>query len=88
MSKSGYISRYLLIIKKLKVKPYATYKELHRYIENQFEYMQMQEDILNIGFSKRTLQRDIHEISNILRIDIEYSKTSKGYFINQIKWKT
>lgn len=83
MSKRGYISRYLLILKKLKVKPYSTYKELQAYIENQFDYLQMQDDTLNIGFSKRTLQRDIKEIRNVFGIDIEYSKSNKGYYISQ-----
>lgn len=83
MSKRGYISRYLLILKKLKVKPYSTYEELQAYIENQFDYLQMQDDTLNIGFSKRTLQRDLKEIRNVFGIDIEYSKTNKGYYISQ-----
>jgi predicted DNA-binding transcriptional regulator YafY len=83
MSKRGYISRYLLILKKLKVKPYSTYEELQAYIENQFDYLQMQDDTLNIGFSKRTLQRDIKEIRNVFGIDIEYSYSQKGYFISQ-----
>ncbi len=83
MSKRGYISRYLLILKKLKAKPYSTYEELQSFIDNQFYYLQMQDDTLNIGFSKRTLQRDIREISNIFGIDIQYSKFEKGYFIGQ-----
>ncbi len=83
MSKRGYFSRYLLILKKLKVKPYSTYEELQAYIENQFDYLQMQDDTLNIGFSKRTLQRDIKEIRNVFGIDIEFSKYKKGYFISQ-----
>lgn len=83
MSKRGYISRYLLILKKLKVKPYSTFAELQSYIENQFDYLQMQDDTLNIGFSKRTLQRDIKEIRNVFGIDIEYSKSNKGYYISQ-----
>ncbi|MCH6201622.1 WYL domain-containing protein [Aquiflexum sp. LQ15W] len=83
MSKRGYISRYLLIFKKLKLKPYSTYLELQAYIENQFDYLQMQDDTLNIGFSKRTLQRDIKEIRNVFGIDIEFSKSNKGYFISQ-----
>lgn len=83
MSKRGYISRYLLILKKLKIKPYSTYEELQAYIENQFDYLQMQDDNLQIGFSKRTLQRDIKEIRNVFGIDIEYSKSQKGYFISQ-----
>ncbi len=83
MSKRGYISRYLLILKKLKVKPYSTYEELQAYIENQFDYLQMQDDTLHIGFSKRTLQRDIKEIRNVFGIDIEYSKSNTGYYISQ-----
>lgn len=83
MSKRGYISRYLLILKKLKVKPYSAYDELQAYIENQFDCLQMQDDDLQIGFSKRTLQRDIREIRNIFGVDIEYSKSQKGYFISQ-----
>lgn len=77
MSKRGYISRYLLILKKLKVKPYSTYEELQAYIENQFDFLQMQDDSLNVGFSKRTLQRDIKEIRNVFGIDIEYSKNKQ-----------
>ena len=83
MSKRGYISRYLLILKKLKVNPYSSYEELQVYIDNQFSYLQMQDDNLHIGFSKRTLQRDIKEIRNVFGIDIEYSKSQKGYFISQ-----
>ncbi|HML57663.1 MAG TPA: WYL domain-containing protein [Ferruginibacter sp.] len=67
----------------MKVKPYSTYEELQAYIENQFDYLQMQDDNLQIGFSKRTLQRDIKEIRNVFGIDIEYSKSQKGYFISQ-----
>jgi proteasome accessory factor B len=83
MSKRGYISRYLLILKKLKAKPYSTYEELKSYIENQLDYIQMQDEDLNIGFSKRTFQRDISEIRKVFGIDIEYSKSEKGYFISQ-----
>jgi predicted DNA-binding transcriptional regulator YafY len=65
------------------VKPYSTYEELHAYIESQFEYLQMQDDTLNVGFSKRTLQRDLREISNMFGIDIAYSKARKGYYLVQ-----
>jgi len=83
MSKRGYISRYLLILKKIKSQPYTTYKELAKYIENQFDYLQMQDDELQIGFSIRTLQRDLKEIRNVFGIDIMYSKTEKGYYITE-----
>jgi predicted DNA-binding transcriptional regulator YafY len=36
-----------------------------------------------MGFSKRTLQRDLKEIRDIFGITIEYSKAEKGYFLQQ-----
>jgi len=83
MSKRAYIHRYLLILKKLKVNPYTSYDDLQRFVEHQMEYLQMNDDRLIMGFSKRTLQRDIKEIRNLFRIEIEYSKKAKGYFIEQ-----
>lgn len=83
MSKRGYIWRYHIIINKLTIKPYSTYEEIQSYIENQFLYSQMQDDDLEVGFSKRTLQRDLKEIRNLFGVDIEYSRANKGYFINQ-----
>lgn len=83
MSKRGYISRYMLIVKKLKAQPYASFKEINSYIEKQFDYMQMQDDNLQIGFSKRTFQRDTKDIRNVFGIDIEYSRAQKAYFISQ-----
>jgi len=82
MSKRAYISRYQIILKKLKAKPYTNYEGLLNHIEKQMEYFQLQDDTLNMGFSKRTLQRDIKEIRNIFGITIEYSKSAKGYFIS------
>ncbi len=81
MSKRAYISRYLMIIKKLKNKPYTSYEELKDYIENQVGYLQMQDDLLVLGFSKRTFQRDLREIRNLFGIDIMYDRFEKGYFI-------
>lgn len=83
MSKRGYISRYLLILKKLKAKPFSSFEELQSYFDNQVDYLQMLDDTLNVGFSKRTFQRDIKEIRNIFGVDVEYSKSQKGYFISQ-----
>lgn len=83
MSKRAYISRYLLIIKKLKTKPYSSFEELEKYMEKQFEYFQSNDEGLEFAFSKRTFQRDIKEISNLFGIDIEFSKKEKGYFIAQ-----
>lgn len=82
MSKRGYISRYLLVLKRLKEKPYSTYEDLKSYLDNHFDNLQLQEEGLQVGFSKRTLQRDIKEIRDIFGIDIEYSNAQKGYFIS------
>jgi predicted DNA-binding transcriptional regulator YafY len=81
MSKRGYISRYLLILKKVRTHAYASFEEIKSYIERQFAYLLMQDDDLYTGFSKRTFQRDLREIRNVFGIDIKYDKTRKGYFI-------
>ncbi len=56
---------------------------MQSYIEKEVGFLQMQDDTLSIGFSKRTLQRDLKEIRSLFGIDTEYSKTNKGYFIVQ-----
>ncbi len=76
MSKRAYISRYLLIIKKLKTKPYSSLEEISSYINNKLEYLQMQDEDLNMGFSQRTFQRDMKEIKDLFGIDIEFSRSN------------
>lgn len=83
MSKRAYISRYLIIIKKLKAKPFSTREDLLKHLEKQFEKLQMQDELLNMGISERTLQRDFKEIRNLFGVDIQFSKKEKGYFIEQ-----
>jgi predicted DNA-binding transcriptional regulator YafY len=83
MSKRGYISRYLLVVKKLKASPYASFEDIQQYLERQLNFLLIHDDTLAVGFSKRTFQRDIREISNLFGIDIEYSKKEKGYIISQ-----
>lgn len=82
MSKRGYISRYMLIVKRLRARPYSTFEEVRSYIEHNLEFLQMQDDDLNIGFSKRTFQRDIRDIRNVFGLDIEFSRREKGYYIS------
>lgn len=88
MSKRGYISRYLLILKKVKPKSYPSYEEIRAYIEKNHDYLQMLDEDLQIGFSKRTFQRDLKEIRNVFGIDIEYSKAKAGYFISNDEGET
>ncbi len=81
MSKKGYLYRYLLLIKKLKMNPYSSFEELQRYIDQQCTYLLLQDDRLSMGFSKRTLQRDIREIRMLFGLDITYSHAQRGYHI-------
>lgn len=82
MSKRAYITRYQLILNKLKSKPYCTLEEIQQFVTRQLEYRQEQDDTLKIGFSSRTFQRDIREIRSSFGVDIEYSKKEKGYYIH------
>lgn len=82
MSKRAFISRYMLIIKKLRIKPYASFEEIEEYLQHQFEYLQMNDENISLAFSKRTLQRDIKEISNLFGINIIFSSKEKGYFLD------
>ncbi|HQW96148.1 MAG: WYL domain-containing protein [Saprospiraceae bacterium] len=81
MSKAGYISRYAIMLKKLRQRPYSTFEELQDYVLREAEFMVDRDDQLNIGFSKRTFQRDLKEIRNLFGIKIEYSTSRKGYYI-------
>ena len=81
MSKAGYISRYAILLKKLRQRPYSTFEELQDYVLREAEFMVDRDDQLNIGFSKRTFQRDLKEIRNLFGIKIEYSTSRKGYYI-------
>ncbi|MBC7588649.1 MAG: WYL domain-containing protein [Chitinophagaceae bacterium] len=81
MSKRAFISRYLLILKKLRTKPYSSYNELQGYMENQFEFLQANDETIELAFSKKTFERDKNEISKLFGVNIEYSAANKGYFI-------
>ena len=72
----------MLIIKKLRIKPYASFEEIEEYLQHQFEYLQMNDENISLAFSKRTLQRDIKEISNLFGINIIFSSKEKGYFLD------
>ena len=56
---------------------------MESYIDRQYDYLRENDESLNLGFSKRTLQRDIKEIRQTFGIDIQFSNRDKGYFIAQ-----
>ena len=76
MPKQNYITRYLLIIKRLQKSP-ATFNELSSYLNR--------ESIIrdaNFNISLRTFQREIKEIEK-LNYEIKYNKSQKVYFIEE-----
>ena len=76
MSKRESISRYTLIINKLR-KHTANYKEIANYLARESE---MQD--YNFNVSKRTFQRDLADIRSMYDIDIQYNQSEKVYFID------
>lgn len=76
MSKKESISRYNLIIKKVRKHP-ATFKEIS-------DYLALESDLqeYNFNISKRTFQRDINDIRSIYNIDIQCDLSNKVYYID------
>ena len=75
MSKRESISRYTLIINKLR-KHTATYQEIADYLSRESETQDY-----NFNVSKRTFQRDLVDIRSMYDIDIQYNQSEKVYFI-------
>lgn len=78
----------MMLIKRLKGKPFSTFEDLELYVTRQLSNLHMQDDTLVVGFSKRTLQRDIREIRTLFGIDITYDTSRKGYYINSNEYES
>jgi len=76
MSKRESITRYSLIIKKLRNNP-STFNEISDYLLLESELQEY-----NFNVSKRTFKRDIEDISSLYNIDIVYDFSRKVYYIN------
>ncbi len=76
MSKRESISRYNLIIKKLRNSP-ASFDEI-------LDYLKVESDIQSYDFvvSKRTFQRDLDDIRSIYNIDVKFSFSDGRYYIS------
>jgi predicted DNA-binding transcriptional regulator YafY len=76
MSTRESISRYNLIIKKLRRQP-ASLQEIS-------DYLTLESELQSYNFvtSKRTFQRDLEDIRSIYNIDIQYDFSRKVYFID------
>lgn len=75
MSRRESISRYNIIIKKLRKAP-ATFNEIADSLRFESELQEY-----NFDVSKRTFQRDLTEIRSIYNIDIRYNFSSRIYYI-------
>ncbi len=75
MSKRESISRYNLIIKKLRKSP-STFEEIDDYLSRESELQSY-----NFNVSKRTFQRDLDDIRSLFNIDIQYDFTRRCYSI-------
>jgi predicted DNA-binding transcriptional regulator YafY len=76
MSKRESVSRWNLIIKKLRKHP-SKYSEISAFLED--------ESLLqgyDYNVSKRTFQRDVEDIRSIYNIDIQYDFSRKVYYID------
>jgi predicted DNA-binding transcriptional regulator YafY len=75
MSKRESLTRYNLIIKKLR-KQASTFAEISDYLAFESDLQQY-----NFNVSKRTFQRDIEDIRSLYNIDIIYNHSKKVYYI-------
>lgn len=75
MSKRESISRYNLIINKLRKRP-STFKEISDYLKLESEIQSY-----NFDIALRTFQRDVQDILSIYNIEIKYNTSQKVYFI-------
>lgn len=78
MSKRGYIARYILLIKRLESRPFSSFEEIKSHLFRQMEQWYLQDDDLVMGFSKRTLQRDIREIRTLFGIHIVFDQREEA----------
>jgi predicted DNA-binding transcriptional regulator YafY len=76
MSTTESLSRYNLIIKKVRRNP-ATFKEIEDYLKFESELQGY-----DFNISKRTFQRDLNAIRSIFNIDILFDFSRKVYFID------
>jgi predicted DNA-binding transcriptional regulator YafY len=76
MSKRESISRYNLIIKKLRKHP-ASFAEISDYLALESELQEY-----NFSVSKRTFQRDLEDIRSLYNIDIQFDFSRKVYFLD------
>jgi predicted DNA-binding transcriptional regulator YafY len=79
MSKRDAISRYNLIIRKVRIRP-SSFDEIENYLD-----IESQIQSADFRISKRTFQRDLNDIRSIYNIDIRFDMREKVYFLEKDK---
>lgn len=87
MSKRTYLSRYHLLLKKLRQGACPTWPEIQTSVERGLEQLRLQDESLKADFSKRTFQRDVKELRETFGIHIEYSPGQRGYYIEEDEYQ-
>lgn len=72
------LSRYVLIIRLLIDNKKATIQEIQRSLNQASD-----RSGIDFNVSTRTLERDINDICDIFRMNIEYSRSQRAYFIDE-----
>lgn len=76
MAKQDYIFRLIAIIKKLRRNKEATFKEISEYLVKESEFQDRP-----FSISTRTFQRDVNEIRDLFKIDIQFDFSRQVYYI-------
>lgn len=77
MSKREVVSRYNLIIQKIRRNP-STFDQIQNYLD-----LESNMQGYNFTVSKRTFQRDLEDIRSIYNIDIQYDYSTRRYAIRE-----
>lgn len=77
MAIKEHTQRLLLVIRKIQSRPYITFDELQQEITREMT-ARGYEPVC----SRNTLQRDIREIRTEFGVEVQYSRSRRGYFIN------
>lgn len=83
MSKRVYIARYSLLLRRLQLKNYPNWPEIQTYVERELDLLRLQDDRIVPDYSKRTFDRDKSDLRETFGINISYSASQKGYFIEE-----
>ena len=76
MAKQDYILRLLTIIKKLRRSKQASFEEIRDYLHDESEFQDRP-----FSLSNRTFLRDLNEIRDLFKIDIQFDHLFKAYYI-------